>query len=211
MSSRTAAGEAQRSAKISFPTSTSFTGSIRQLTPRIVSPIPFSQKKCPMPTADLMVPNTRRARLRHPKVKRNISSLCHKPIRLDHQLHVCRLHGDHTSLKSNHHRCRHWRIATFVERFLLIGYPYFCRISSSNEPELTPMRIGIPLSLACRQHLAVSDSFEPMFPGLSLTFATPASTALESKNVIEVNVSHNGDSRLTHVSFIGQRLLCRSP
>ncbi len=61
-----------------------------------------------------------------------------------------------------------------------VGFPCFASRSRSSEPALTPILIGRPRSRAAST-TALTRAALPMLPGLSLSFATPASAARIAK------------------------------
>ena len=58
-----------------------------------------------------------------------------------------------------------------------VAFPYFASKRGSNEPALTPMRIGIPASPAALATSLTLSSNCLMLPGLTHTAAQPASIA----------------------------------
>src|SRR5690606_33840503 len=61
-----------------------------------------------------------------------------------------------------------------------VALPYLRRIRGSSEPALTPMRIGVPWSLAAWAISATLSSNFLMLPGLTRTAAHPASMAAKT-------------------------------
>ena len=176
---------------------------------RIVSPIP-SASSVPRPTADFSDPRPLRAGLGHAEMQRVRDLLGQQPVRRDRVRDARRLHRDLEvgELEPLHQldeldRGRDQRLDRVRRTRARAG-------GSGSEPELTPIRSGVPSSLARPLHdlgdlVGAADvaRVQPHAVGAGVE-------RLQRQRVVEVDVGDHRDRRLADDRLAAPRRPCRA-